>query len=287
MKKISFSIWNSSAKTLVESLFQKLPFVTIPLSMENDPLEIIENNLKSTRYIITDLRKLIEEHTFQSETEETIFFKQIKPLFSGSLIYWERLHRLYLQMPVGGEAILRKYYKRKLKNLKAFHALHSGFYEYLRGNYDYLDSLYFLRTSRSFEESVNSVDLNPKFTTVKDRLVGEIYANELLEQYIHGLLNKQAEISTHADKDFPALQWTGSRAGLVELIYALQSSGVYNHGQIGIGQLADSFQQLFNVDLGNYYHVFTELRLRKKSRTALLDHLKERVIQKMDTMDEK
>ena len=287
MKKISFSIWNSSAKTLVESLFQKLPFVTIPLSMENDPLEIIENNLKSTRYIITDLRKLIEEHTFQSETEETIFFKQIKPLFSGSLIYWERLHRLYLQMPVGGEAILRKYYKRKLKNLKAFHALHSGFYEYLRGNYDYLDSLYFLRTSRSFEESVNSVDLNPKFTTVKDRLVGEIYANELLEQYIHGLLNKQVEISTHADKDFPALQWTGSRAGLVELIYALQSSGVYNHGQIGIGQLADSFQQLFNVDLGNYYHVFTELRLRKKSRTALLDHLKERVIQKMDTMDEK
>lgn len=287
MKKISFSIWNSTAKTLVESLFQKLPFVTIPLSMENDPLEIIENNLKSTQYIIADLCKLIEEHTFQSETEETLFFKQIKPLFSGSLIYWERLQRLYLQMPIGGEAILRKYYKRKLKNLKAFHALQSGFYEYLRGNYDYLDNLYFLRTSRSFEESVNSVDLNPKFTTVKDRLVGEIYANELLEQYIHGLLNKHAEISTHADKDFPALQWTGSRAGLVELIYALQSSGVYNHGQIGIGQLADSFQQLFNVDLGNYYHVFTELRLRKKSRTALLDHLKERVIQKMDTMDEK
>jgi len=182
---------------------------------------------------------------------------------------------------------LKKYYKKRLKNLKVFYELHTGFYEYLRGNYEYLDNLYFLRSGRKFEESANSMDLNPKYSTLKDRLVSEIYANDLLECYLHRLLSLPLKIPGRAAEGPANLRWTGSRAGLVELIYALQSGGVYNNGQIGIKELADSFQHLFHVDLGNYYHVFNELRLRKKNRTALLDHLRERVIRKMDTMDEK
>jgi RteC protein len=85
----------------------------------------------------------------------------------------------------------------------------------------------------------------------------------------------------------PPFQWTASKANLIELIYALQSAGVFNNGQIGIKRIAEVFENLFQIDLGNYYHVFNEMRLRKKNRTSLLDHLKEKIIQKMDTMDEK
>ena len=132
-----------------------------------------------------------------------------------------------------------------------------------------------------------TVDLNPKFTTLKDRLVAEIHANDLLERTIHRLIYLHTTLSGNPEKGLPNLQWTASRAGLVELIYALQSGGVYNQGQIGIRELADGFQQLFKVDLGNYYHVFNEIRLRKKNRTVLLDHLREQFILKMDKLDEK
>lgn len=287
MKIPSFNSWNSTARPAVESLFQQLPRISIPESITDGHFEEMVNHMKTTTNIVSNLRNLIEDHEFNSETEEIIFFKQIKPLFSGSLIYWEKLLHLFLHKPVGGEVNLKKYYKRKLKNLQAFYELHAGLYEYLRGNFDYLDKLYFLRSSRKFDESAHSIDLNPKFTTVKDRLVSEIYANELLEQFIHRLLNLQTKLSLTPDKESPNLQWTGSRAGLVELIYALHSGGVYNNGQIGIRELADGFQQLFNMDLGNYYHVFNEIRLRKKNRTALLDHLRERFIHKMDSMDER
>ena len=41
------------------------------------------------------------------------------------------------------------------------------------------------------------------------------------------------------------------------------------------------------MDLGNYYNVFNEIRLRKKNRTSLLDHMREKIIQKMDALDER
>ena len=81
--------------------------------------------------------------------------------------------------------------------------------------------------------------------------------------------------------------WTASKADMIELIYSLQAGGVFNNGKTGIKEIAESFQKLFQVDLGNYYNVFNEIRLRKKNRTALLDHLREKVIQKMDSLDEK
>jgi len=82
-------------------------------------------------------------------------------------------------------------------------------------------------------------------------------------------------------------QWTGSKAALTELIYALQSGGVLNNGLTPIKEIAENFEKIFQVELGNYYHCFNEIRLRKKNRTALLDHLREKVLQKMDGLDER
>ena len=119
---------------------------------------------------------------------------------------------------------------------------------------------------------------NPTFSELLKRL-------DRLEAYCFSQ-NKKINLP---DEPFSlsSFQWTASKANLIELIYALQSAGVFNNGQIGIKKIAKTFETLFQIDLGNYYHVFNEMRLRKKTRTTFLDHLKEKVIQKMDTMDEK
>ena len=70
------------------------------------------------------------------------------------------------------------------------------------------------------------------------------------------------------------------------MLYALQSTGSFNNGSIGIKDLANELQSLFNVDMGNYYRAFQEIRIRKSSRTSFMDQLKNRLIKRMDDSDE-
>jgi hypothetical protein len=115
--------------------------------------------------------------------------------------------------------------------------------------------------------------------------------HDMLVQGYCELLKRIEELEKRFPKkelsSLPPVQWTGSKAALTELIYALQSGGVLNNGLTGIKEIAENFEKIFQVELGNYYHCFNEIRLRKKNRTALLDHLREKVLQKMDGMDER
>jgi hypothetical protein len=114
--------------------------------------------------------------------------------------------------------------------------------------------------------------------------------DKLIEGYAE-LLKRIEELEKRfPEKEVASLmpfQWTGSKAALIELIYALQSGGVLNNGMASIKEIAENFEKIFQVELGNYYHCFNEIRLRKKNRTALLDHLREKVLQKMDGLDER
>jgi len=57
------------------------------------------------------------------------------------------------------------------------------------------------------------------------------------------------------------------------LIYALYHSRVINNGNLEIKELANELQKLFNIELGDFYKIYSEIRLRKKSRTKFLDDL--------------
>lgn len=85
----------------------------------------------------------------------------------------------------------------------------------------------------------------------------------------------------------PILNWTGSKVALIELIYALQYQGIFDNGNCDIGLIAKYFESTFNVNLGNFYQTYLELRTRKVNPTKFLDALREGLIRKMDEQDEK
>jgi len=66
------------------------------------------------------------------------------------------------------------------------------------------------------------------------------------------------------------------------LIYAIYSIGAVNHGITDIKVLKEVFEKIFHIELGDLYHSFTEMRLRKKDRAKFIDHLKVRLINRMD-----
>jgi predicted nucleic-acid-binding protein len=105
-------------------------------------------------------------------------------------------------------------------------------------------------------------------------LAGEI---ELLSDELHLKLISIVENNL--------LQWTDSKVALVEFIYALYAGKCFNKGDISLKDIAFCCETLFNIEIGDFYRIFLEIRNRKKNRTQFLDKLKEKITQMMDELD--
>jgi|SRR5690606_35931268 len=106
-----------------------------------------------------------------------------------------------------------------------------------------------------------------------------------LQQEIEKLENPNDNQKTDLMKHSSKLFWTGSKTELIELIYALHSSGAINSGTADIKEMALLFEQVFSIDLGNYYHTFIEIRARKGSKTKFLDRLQETLLNRFEESD--
>jgi len=82
-----------------------------------------------------------------------------------------------------------------------------------------------------------------------------------------------------------SIVWTGNKTDLVELIYALHLAGVFNNGKADVKLIATCLQQVFNIDLGNYYDLFQNIRMRKTGQLKFLDNMKAMLMKKMDEME--
>lgn len=123
------------------------------------------------------------------------------------------------------------------------------------------------------------------FSTSHDYKVAKIIANDLIQVYIEEqLYHKFQKNKSKAQK---RLKWTGSKVALIELIYALHYQNVFDNGNNDIREVAQYFESVFGIDLGNFYQTYLELRNRKMNRTKFLDTLRDILIKKMDEQDEK
>ena len=82
------------------------------------------------------------------------------------------------------------------------------------------------------------------------------------------------------------MTWTGNKIDLVELIYAWEGVGCFNHGHANIKEIATYIEAVFNIDLGEYYGTFQEMRNRA-NRTAFLDSMIKVLKDRMDEVDRK
>lgn len=253
-------------------------------------LDIAKKCIGCVKLSMGRLREEVVGNQFSKITDEIFFFKQIKPVFHRHLIFWAYVSNIELLRPIGDKEEVQMYLQRELNKLSHFFTSHAGFYSYCRSGETMMDELYFLRDKQDYSiTNPHSVDNDRSFSTSHDYLAARILANEMLLAYLTTAIENLAQSAlTHQSRSMSSsLQWTASKAGMVELIYALQSAGVYNNGTAEIKEIAQLFEMVFQVDLGNYYHTFNEIRLRKKSRAQLLDQMKEKLVRKMDEMDER
>ena len=182
-----------------------------------------------------------------------------------------------------------RYLKIELENLqKSF--LNNDFYEYYRAGRTELDNRYFIRENYDILSDIHChlLDRDISFTTLHDSSVAEILANNRLIEYVSeeiGQLTEKLHLKFTSIVDSKLLQWTDSKVALVEFIYALYAGKCFSNGNTSLKDIAFCCETLFNIEIGDFYRIFLEIRNRKKSRTQFLDKLKEQIIKMMDELD--
>lgn len=247
-------------------------------------LTFYEQAIALTLKKISELKEHVLTKDFKNQQEEICFFKYHKPIIISKLIYYNALYKIETRKPYGNKPI-KKYFKKELKKLKKFFENNLDFYKYYRNNNTFLDERLFIRGNHDIKLNLDTFyfEADHSFSTSHDYKVAKIIANDLIQVYLEDRLNN-INLKKGSDN---SLKWTASKTALTELIYALYSHGVFNNGNTDIKLIAKAFEDAFNIELGDFYHTFMELKARKINRTKFLDSLCEALIKKMDEQDEK
>lgn len=279
---------NPKISQLLSSLNEQLNFIDLEV---DNPIKKCEKAIEIILVSIANLKKIILKTNFKSEIEEVHFFKYVKPQFTSKLVYYNSIFNIEMKKPNGGNRVLKKYYNNELIKLKAFFDNELEFYKYYRSGSTYLDYKYFLRGKFDIKLSLDSYyfETNPDFSTSHDFKIAKILANDLIQLYIENQLiiieNKDFSEKSQRKPNIK-LMWTGSKVALTELLYALHSEGIFNNGTADLKDIAEYFEHIFEIDLGQYRRTFLEIRARKGERTKFISSLNETLIKRMDNSDD-
>jgi len=241
---------------------------------------------------LTHLKEKVIHSTFNTDVEEIAFFKIMKPQFVSLLLYYTALLKMHLALPEGSIKTKRKSVLKGIERCKKHYLKNKSFYEYFNADATFLDHAYFLRAKQHLLLALEDFhpDADPRFCTTHDYKVSKMLANTMLRNYFEKKLkelddiqNSQLPLNTIKES---AVHWTASKTDLTELIYALHEAGCINNGKTDIKKLATFFESSFNVELGDYYRTYLDIRYRKTGRTKFLDNLKNKLSYRMDQDDE-
>lgn len=272
---------------LESELESRLLFLTLEF---NKPLQVAEASTLEITNCLKKLKSFVLRLKFASDTEEIEFFKNRKPKILSKLIYFNDVYKIETRKPSGGEKIIRKYYQAELLKIKEFFEENVDFYGYYRTNSTFLDQKYFVRKKLDVKLSLDSFvfESDPRFSTSHDYKVAKIIANDLLEVYLNDELLK---LNRHSEEQFristpkTKLVWSDHKTSLIELIYALYCKGAFNNGTADIKEISAYFEAVFNVELGDVYRTYLEIKNRS-SRTKFLNSLEVHLNRKMDLLDD-
>lgn len=280
------------AHNLIKKVNQQLDV----LEKENDSVfKKVPKTISLLEKVFIELKGFILQYNFSDIEEEIYFFKEVKPQLFSKLIYNRKIYTIESMRPNGSIEAQKSYLKTQMDYLKGFFDKNLDFYKYYRTGCTHLDKYYFTRGNPDIELNVDLFyfERDPNFSTCSDFKVAKIIANEMLSIYLNSELirlqsqeqNKDKYIETLYPKS--KLTWTGKKAELVEQIYAWERAGSFNNSNVNIKELTEYVEFVFNIDLGDYYHTFLEMRDRKGSRTIFLDRLIKYLNDRMDEADNK
>ena len=257
---------------------------------EPNILKKAETSIHLINNVLNKLKSLICENKFGGITEEIQFFKEIKPAIYSKLIYFVKIFNIESKRPTGSDKSQKKYLQNEIEKLELFFAENLEFYQYYRNGVTYLDDKYFVRGKFDIRLHVNTFiyDANPDFSTSHDYKVAKILANDLLCIYLKSeiaALDRKEQNNRSGQIRKSKYAWTDSKISLVELIYALQACGCINNGSVDIKEIALFVETIFDIDLGDFYRTYLEIKNRQNP-PKFLDTMRTALVKKIEEQDD-
>ncbi|MCX2680967.1 RteC domain-containing protein [Galbibacter sp. EGI 63066] len=270
--------------TLYEQASEELLHVR---ETESNTLKQAEKAYLVMHTALQKLKDYILRHTYKDTGEEVRFFKEIKPRFLKKLIYFSEVFRVESSLPAGNNKRRKNHYREAMENIVDFFERNREFYLYYRLGKTELDEKLF-RSGKEVNFPYTETyfwNADPRFCCHCCHKVAMFQAYEKLQDYLlEAAANEEQQAPLFQQAD---ITWTAPKVWLIELIYALIATGVFNRGNASIREVSSLAGTMFQKDLGEYYRVFQEIRIRKKNRTVFMDLLKERLVRYMNDTDKR
>jgi hypothetical protein len=258
-------------------------------SEENNILKKAEQSIICISNCLKQLKEYIGKNKFYNQVEEILFFKEIKPSIYSKLIYFIKVFNIESKRPNGSDKSQKRYLQNELNKLEKFFAENLEFYQYMRNKMVYLDDKYFVRGKHDLHLYIDTFyfDADPDFSTSHDFRVAKIIANDLLCVYL------KTEMALLDRKEFKRTEqvrkskyaWTDSKISLVELVYAIHACGCINNGSVDIKEIALFIEFIFDIDLGDYYRTYLEIKNRQNP-PKFLDTMRAALIKKIEEQED-
>ncbi|SDX20459.1 RteC domain-containing protein [Aequorivita viscosa] len=234
------------------------------------------------------IRKRVLKNGFKDIEEECQFFKTVKPKIVGFLIHFVNTVAIERAKLMTNNITKQNFYVEQIAVFKKYFVEQREFYEYYIRGLSHRDSSFFTRNSNITSYCCTSITsiIDPNFSSSKDMVLAKILGNTLTINYLKKKLSPKKRKSLDNNITTSNLKWTGTKTDLVELVYALHSSGLVNNGQAGINEVAKNIEGIFSTKIENIYRSFLEIRTRKRKPTKLLDTLKKSLINKIIQADD-
>ncbi len=228
---------------------------------------------------LDELKKFLATYEFTSDEEEIEFFKNQMTEFLKESVFYSELFMIEASKTPGTSKELKRFYENEQAAMRKFLKENQNLYNYLLLKKENQDKVFFLRSAQApiYKPNLFWHTLDTRYCTVYTLYFARIKGTVALMDYIHEQLRLLNGLDESDWKNgISSLNWTGKKVELVELIYALKLSGVFNHSRADLVQIAGFFERFFGVSLTDLYRTFSEITVRK-NRTAFLDNLKYRL----------
>jgi hypothetical protein len=222
--------------------------------------------------------------------------REFLPLVYAELLFYLQRYQMELRLCYSTREERSEALKREQQHSRTLLQPHRELLSYYRSGARFLDENYFRPLDNAWEWPAPAPEAGEPASWTMDTVLSTPTGFRLakaiaLERF--SLLLAESEPDPMLVLDDPGLSyertqltWTASKTDLVELLYAFHSSGVLNHAALELHRLAEGFESMFQVKLGNYSRVFQQIRIRKKNRTSFLDHLRVHLLRHMDELED-
>ena len=112
---------------------------------------------------------------FENEEEEIIFFKSIKPAFTGKIEYYTQRYQAYLFYPDADKFSNDNFWLLEIKRIAKFYNEQQEFFKYYLADETWSDYIYFLRRNNGCNDlkQARIYDFDEKMSTSHDWLIAK------------------------------------------------------------------------------------------------------------------